>query len=161
MNITLREVTTEDLPIFFEHQLDPEATEMAAFPSRDRDAFMAHWAKIMNKETNQTGILKTILAGDTVAGNVFYWEAAGEPNIGYWLGKTHWGKGIASAAVAQFLTKIERRPVYAHVAKHNFASIRVLEKCGFQLLPEHVYDGDGGEELVMELRADCSGDFRQ
>jgi hypothetical protein len=47
-------VTQEDLPIFFEHHLDAEATRMAAFPSRDRDAFMAHWAKIMS---NETGIL--------------------------------------------------------------------------------------------------------
>ena len=154
MNITLREVTKEDLPIFFEHQLDTEATRMAAFPSRDRDAFMAHWAKIMSKEKNPTGILNTILADDTVAGYVAYWEAAGEPNIGYWLGKTHWGKGIASAAVARFLTKIETRPVYAHVAKHNFASIRVLQKCGFQLARENVCDGDDGEELIMELRSD-------
>jgi len=150
MIITLREVTQEDLPIFYEHQLEPEATRMTGFPSRDREAFMAHWAKIMNKETNQTGILKTILAGDSVAGNVVYWEAAGKPNIGYWLGKSHWGKGIASAAVAQFLSKIERRPVYAHVAKHNFASIRVLQKCGFQLAREN--GGDDGEELIMELR---------
>src|SRR5207237_911570 len=130
MTVTLREVTQEDLPIFFEHQLDAEATRMAAFPSRDRDAFMAHWARIMS---NETGILNTILADDTVAGNVVYWEAAGEPNIGYWLGRTHWGKGIASAAVAQFLTKIEARPVYAHVAKHNFASIRVLQNADSNL----------------------------
>ena len=149
MTVALREVTKEDLPIFFEHQLDAEATRMAAFPSRDRDAFMAHWAKIMS---NETGILNTILADDTVAGNVVYWEAAGEPNIAYWLGKAHWGKGIASAALAQFLTKIEARPVYAHVAKHNFASIRVLQKCGFQLAREDM--SDDGEELVMELRSD-------
>jgi len=58
MTVALREVTKEDLPIFFEHQLDAEATRMAAFPSRDRDAFMAHWARIMSKETNETGILK-------------------------------------------------------------------------------------------------------
>jgi RimJ/RimL family protein N-acetyltransferase len=157
MIITLREVTKEDVPIFFEHQLDAEATRMAGFPSRDREAFMAHWAKIMSKETNQTGILNTILADDSVAGNVVYWEAAGEPNIGYWLGKSHWGKGIASGAVAQFLTKIERRPVYAHVAKHNFASIRVLQKCGFQLAQEHVCDGDHGEEIIMELPANGCG----
>ena len=49
MTVTLREVTQEDLPIFFEHQLDAEATRMAAFPSRDRDAFMAHWARIMSE----------------------------------------------------------------------------------------------------------------
>src|SRR5438874_7426039 len=59
MTVTLREVTKEDLPTFFEHQLDAEATRMAAFPSRDRDAFMAHWARIMSKETNETGILNT------------------------------------------------------------------------------------------------------
>src|SRR3989440_334091 len=129
--------------------------------SRDRDAFMAHWARIMSKETNESGILNTILADDTVAGNVVYWEAAGEPNIGYWLGKTHWGKGIASAALAQFLTKIEARPVYAHVAKHNFASIRVLQKCGFQLAREDMCDGDDGEELVMELRSDRFATARQ
>jgi len=152
MIVTLREVTQEDLPIFFEHQMDVEATRMAAFPSRDHDAFMAHWAKIMSKATNPAGIIKTILADDTVVGNVLYWEAAGESNIGYWLGKTHWGKGIASSAVAQFLTKIERRPVYAHVAKHNCASIRVLEKCGFQPAREDMCDGDEGEEVVMELR---------
>jgi RimJ/RimL family protein N-acetyltransferase len=154
MTVTLREVTQEDLPMFFEHQLDAEATRMAAFPSRDRDAFMAHWAKIMSKETNATGIVKSILADDAVAGNVVYWEAAGEPNIGYWLGKTHWGKGIASEAVAQFLTKIETRPVYAHVAKHNFASIRVLQKCGFQLARGDMCEGDDGEELLMVLHSD-------
>ena len=124
---------------------------MAAFPSRGRDDFMAHWARIMS---NERGILNTILADDTVAGNVVYWEAAGESNIGYWLGKTHWGKGIASAALPQFLTKIKARPVYAHVAKHNFASIRVLRKCGFQLAREDTCAGDDGEELVMELRSD-------
>src|SRR4029078_4051639 len=101
-----REVAQKNLPIFFEHQLDADATRMAGFPSRDRDAFMAHWTRIMRNETNPPGVLNTILTDHTVAGNIVYWEAAGEPNIGYWLGKTHWGKGIASAAVAQFLTKI-------------------------------------------------------
>ena len=151
MTVALREVTKEDLPIFFEHQLDAEALRMAAFPSRDREAFMAHWAKIMS---NKAGILNTILADDTVAGNVVYWEADGEPDVGYWLGRTHWGKGIASAALAKFLSKIEARPVYAHVAKHNFSSIRVLQKCGFQLARGDMRAGDDGEELLMELRSD-------
>ena len=48
--VTLRDVTEADLPIFYEQQLDPEATQMAAFPSRDRDAFMAHWKnKVMGQ----------------------------------------------------------------------------------------------------------------
>jgi RimJ/RimL family protein N-acetyltransferase len=149
MTVTLREVTQEDLPIFFEHQTDVEATTMAAFPSRDRDAFMAHWAKIMR---NKSGILNTVLADDTVVGNVVCWEADGKWNIGYWLGKAHWGKGIATAALAQFLARIEPRPVYAHVARHNVASLRVLQKCGFQPAQEAGTDGADGEEVVVVLQ---------
>src|ERR1700682_6560262 len=93
MTVTLREVTQEDLPIFFEHQLDAEATRMAAFPSRDRDAFMAHWTRIMSSKTNETGILNTILADHTVAGNVLYWEAAGGAHSRYWLRREPLGEG--------------------------------------------------------------------
>ena len=42
--VRLRNVEPDDLPIFYEHQLDVDATRMAAFPSRDRAAFDAHWA---------------------------------------------------------------------------------------------------------------------
>src|SRR3989475_12872605 len=107
MTVALREVTKEDLPIFFEHQLDAEATRMAAFPSRDRDAFMAHWARIMSKETNETGILNTILADGTVAGNVVYWEAAGGPNITYLLRQTHLGERDAIGGLAPIFAQRE------------------------------------------------------
>src|SRR5256714_3716816 len=117
MTVALREVTKEDLPIFFEHQLDAEATRMAAFPSRDRDAFMAHWARIMSKETNETGILNTILADDTVAGNVVYWEAAGEPNIAHWLRQTPLGKRIAPAGAGPILNQVEGAPSFTASGK--------------------------------------------
>ena len=39
----LRNVTEEDLPIFFEHQRDAVALRMAAFSSRERDASLTHW----------------------------------------------------------------------------------------------------------------------
>src|SRR5256885_5767913 len=102
---------------------------MAAFPSRDRDAFMAHWARIMS---NETGILNTILADDTVAGNVVYWEAAGEPNIGYWLGKKHLGEGDARAALAQFFIKNKGGPPLRAVGKQQFSLKRFLQKFGIQ-----------------------------
>jgi hypothetical protein len=50
MDVVLRDVTEENLPIFFEHQRDPEANRMAAFAARDRDAFMAHWTRILGDE---------------------------------------------------------------------------------------------------------------
>ncbi len=140
--VFLRDVIASDLPIFFEQQLDPVANQMAAFPARDREAFMAHWAKIMADESN---ILKTILYGDQVAGNIVSWEHSGEREVGYLLGREFWGKGIATRALAAFLEQVTTRPLYAYVAKHNLASIRVLEKCGFTLTRE------GTEEVILIL----------
>jgi len=143
-SILLRDVIESDLPIFFEQQLDPDATAMAAFPSRDRDAFMAHWAKIMADESN---ILKTILFDGQVAGNIVCWEGSGKWEVGYWIGKEYWGKGIATQALAAFLGQVTTRPLYAHVAKHNIGSLRVLEKCGFTVIGEDKYSNSRGEEV--------------
>jgi RimJ/RimL family protein N-acetyltransferase len=141
-DVHLRDVIENDLPIFYEQQLDPDATRMAAFPSRDREAFMAHWAKIMRNETNT---LMTILFDEQVAGNIVSWQQDDEREIGYWLGKEYWSKGIATKALAEFLNQVTTRPLYAHVAKHNLASIRVLEKCGFTRYSEN------DEEFILKL----------
>ena len=150
--ITLRKVTQDDLPIFFEHQRDEEAAKMAAFPSRNWDAFMAHWAKIM-ANVNVTN--QTILVNEQVAGNIASFEMDGEREIGYWIGREFWGKGIASESLKQFLGQEMRRPLFAHVAKHNIASRRVLEKCGFEVIREDKWlpnaDGEEVEEFILIL----------
>ena len=66
-DVRLREVSQADLAIFFEHQREPEAVWMADFPAREREAFMAHWAKILGDETI---IEQTIVFEGQVAGNV-------------------------------------------------------------------------------------------
>lgn len=135
--IQLREVADADLPIFFEHQRDPDANQMAAFAAREREPFMAHWARIRGDPTVS---LRTILCDEQVAGNIVCFEEAGKPELGYWLGKEFWGRGIATQAVRAFLRLVPRRPVYAFVAKHNLGSRRVLEKCGFVF---HAEEADG------------------
>lgn len=151
-SIQLRDVTEADLPIFYEQQLDPEALQMAAFPTRGQDAFMAHWSKII---TDNSILIRTILFDGSVAGNIVCFEQLGEREVGYWLGKEYWGKGIASAALKQFLELIETRPLYAHVAKHNIASRRVLEKCGFSIVAEDQFFskvfGKDIEEYILAL----------
>lgn len=161
IEILLRDVIESDLPIFFEQQLEPDATQMAAFPPRDKDAFMAHWAKIMADDSN---ILKTILFDGQVAGNIVSWEQSGEREVGYWIGKEFWGKGIATKALAAFLGHVKTRPLYAHVAKHNIASRRVLEKCGFRMFGmEWVLDMQGEnkvEEFILKLDTGQKDDAR-
>ena len=151
--VGLREVTEADLLIFFEHQRDPEAIEMAAFPPRDRDAFMAHWTKILG---DPTVVTKTVLVDGQVAGNVVSFEKDGEREVGYMLGRDYWGKDVATRALSAFLRQVTMRPLYAHVAKHNIASIRVLEKNGFTLAGEDkefsTAPGSEVEGFVFELR---------
>jgi RimJ/RimL family protein N-acetyltransferase len=151
--ISLRDVQESDLPILFEYQRDPEATRMAAFPARSHDDFMAHWAKIM---ADQTTILRAILFHGEVAGSIVAWRQAGMLKVGYWIGRPYWGKGIATAALSQFLVQITERPLHAHVAKHNVASIRVLQKCGFTTCGTDTFHkdvGELGEEFIMALGA--------
>ena len=128
MTSVLRDVLESDLPVFFEHQRDPEATRMADFPARDREAFDAHWERVLGNESN---VVKTIVFEGQVAGNAGCWEQDGRRLVGYWLGREFWGKGLATKALAEFIEELGRRPLYAYVAKTNVASIRVLEKCGF------------------------------
>jgi RimJ/RimL family protein N-acetyltransferase len=132
-SVSIRDVKQDDLPILFEHQLNPDAVKMAAFPPRDWDAFTAHWEKIM---ANENVITKTILCDGQVAGSLVCFEMDGKFEVGYWIGREFWGMGIASESLKQLFGQVSKRPLYAHVAKHNAASQRVLQKCGFEVIGE-------------------------
>lgn len=56
--------------------------------------------------------------------------------VSYGLGKTFWGRGIATQALALFLAEVSIRPIHARVAKDNAASLRVLERNGFTISGE-------------------------
>ncbi|GAB4233290.1 MAG: GNAT family N-acetyltransferase [Ekhidna sp.] len=56
--------------------------------------------------------------------------------LGFWIGEPFWGKGIVTIAVKlisqhAFKTMGISR-LFSHVYEYNIASMRVLEKCGFQ-----------------------------
>lgn len=143
-----RDVVEADLADFYEHQRDPVANQMAAFPPRDRDAFLAHWQKILADDT----IVKcTIVLGSQIAGNVLCWQEEEKPHVGYWLGRQFWGQGIATRALAELVSSISMRPLYARVAKTNIASVRVLEKCGFRVMGESRAAAPTGGEAVEEF----------
>jgi RimJ/RimL family protein N-acetyltransferase len=157
--ILLRDVIDDDLEIFFEHQSDPESSQLAAFPSRTRAAFMAHWARILSDEALMK---RSILVDGRLVGNIGSWEQDQKQLVGYWIGRSYWGNGIATKALSAFLRVVQVRPLFAYVAKHNIGSIRVLEKCGFTMCREEMElldsPGAGGEELVFRLgpTEDCN-----
>jgi RimJ/RimL family protein N-acetyltransferase len=123
---------------------------MAAFSSRDREAFMAHWARI---RADATTIVKTVVFHGRVAGSIVQWRQAGESRVGYWIGREYWGQGIGSTALSILVKQVKQRPLTARVAKHNAGSIRVLQKCGFTIIGEDKFPWNGEmiEEFIMEL----------
>ena len=105
------------------------------------------------------GLKKTVVVGGHVAGNVVSFEQSGRWEVGYWIGKSYWGLGIATRALSEFLRHEQARPLFAHVAKHNLGSRRVLEKCGFAPCGEDRVPFEGGEveELILRLDAAAPG----
>ena len=147
--MSLRNVTDEDLPIFFDHQRDPVALRMAVFSSRERAAFLTHWRTKVLRPGN---LARTIVADGSVAGYISSWEQDDKRFVAYWIGREHWGKGIATRALSEFLAIEPVRPLHAWVAVHNVGSIRVLEKCGFRTVAqENQQHADGVAEVFMML----------
>jgi RimJ/RimL family protein N-acetyltransferase len=154
--IQLRDVTEADLPILFEHQLDEQANRMAAFTAKDpsdREAFMARWEKIL---VNERTVNKVILLEGQVVGNISCFEMFVEQMIAYWIDRAYWGKGIATEALTQFLEAVPTRPLYARAVKDNIGSVRVLQKCGFEITGEDKgfanARGEEVEEYVLVLK---------
>lgn len=132
--VTLRDVTESDLEVFFEQQREPQGAWMAGLTASDPDnhaEYLRMWAMIRSFAGTT---MRTVLYNGAVAGDVLSHLGAPErPEVGYWLGKEYWGKGVATRALNLFLAEMTVRPAYARVLKDNAASLRVLEKCGFRI----------------------------
>jgi RimJ/RimL family protein N-acetyltransferase len=161
-NVVLRELGEKHLAALFEHQLDPAANHMAAFGAKDpsdRGAFAEKWTKILGDGTITK---RAILCDGEVMGCVMAFIApwSEQLEVSYWLGRRFWGNGIATKALAELLRIVTVRPIYARAAKDNVASIRVLEKCGFEITGfDRCYATSRGEavdEVILELRGTTS-----
>ena len=164
MNVQLRDVQSQDLALFFEHQRDPVAVALVIFRSRDQAEFAQHWAKLLaddsclkktivvasavSAEKQPAGniavsadnvasavsadyVASAVSAEEQIVGHIGSWTAEGRREIGYWIDRSFWGRGVGTAALSAFLQLEPARPLHAGVAKHNAASIRILQKCGF------------------------------
>jgi RimJ/RimL family protein N-acetyltransferase len=155
MGLTLREVRDEDLPLLFEQWADPVAAHMAAFTApdhMDRDAFERRWSRLRSEETV---LNRVVVVDDEVAGTIGSWGDPGDREVTYWIGRSYWGRGIATDALEAFLAVDRSRPLRARVASDNVASRRVLEKCGFRIVATERARAEARsaeiEELVLRL----------
>ncbi|MFB2733994.1 GNAT family N-acetyltransferase [Shewanella mangrovisoli] len=128
-NVTLRPIGQDDLELIFTHQQDPIASQLAQFPSREREAFYLHWQQNI---LGQASVLaRGIEVDGLLVGNIGHWHMDGQAMIGYWIDRAFWGRGVATLTLSAFLPLVTSRPIFAHVAQHNVASQRVLLRHGF------------------------------
>jgi len=129
-NVRLRDVEEADLELFFQYENDAEAVRRSKFAARDRERFMTHWAtKVLGEPTV---LVQTVTVDGETAGNIVSWWDEDRRFIGYWFGRSYWGRGIGTQALTLFLRQERTRPLYADPFAGNTGSVRLLEKHGFQ-----------------------------
>lgn len=164
--IHLRRTVATDVPALFEMQLDPVANQLAGTKPRDRAAFEARWEEILREPPNPpTGVTpRVIIANGMLVGSINIFPQEGTDSIGYWIAREHWGRGIATRAIALLIGEVSTRPLFARVVAHNVASLRALERNGFVIASRsHSSASDryvAAERFVLTLGGGVDGNQR-
>jgi len=126
--IHLRATLPADIPSLYRFELDPASNQLAGTKPRDLQTFNARWEEIFR---NGGVTPRVIIADNTLVGSINIFEQEGTDSIGYWIAREHWGRGIATRAIALLIAEVATRPLFARVASHNVPSLRALERNGF------------------------------
>ncbi|HEX6497456.1 MAG TPA: GNAT family N-acetyltransferase [Micromonosporaceae bacterium] len=150
-SMSLRDVRESDLPELFEIQRDQTAQHMAAFinaAANDRDAYLRKWLRILADETITN---KAILLDGELVGSVASFVVEGDTEVTYWIRRDCWGRGIATAALAELLNEVATRPIYGRTAYDNVGSMRVLERNGFVRVGEEQAYAEARQATITEV----------
>lgn len=129
--IRLRPAAIGDLSWLFHLEQDEEGNRLAGTKPRSWEAFSEHFAQVLN---DPRVTARVVLADRAVVGAVSVFEQDEARFIGYRIAREHWGRGIATRAIALLLAEVTARPIRAQVAEHNIASARALIRNGFEVV---------------------------
>lgn len=153
-SIILRKWQVEDAPALVKQANNSKVA------SNMRDGFphpynIEHAQGFIKMATNgdEKKIIKAIVCNNQIAGGIgaHFHEDVYRKNVelGYWLGETYWGRGIATFCIKEFIRFLfeqhDIRRIYAEVFSENMASLKVLEKAGFTheaTLRQNVYKNE-------------------
>jgi len=127
----LTKTTLDDLQTLFVFQSNKAGIWMAAFTAEnpsDKEFYINKWTKIVE---NPDIKMQTMRVNNKIVGSFVHFDFRGETNVSYWIDEQHWGKGFATEGLKAFIKDIPKRPLFARIAFDNFASQKVVEKCGF------------------------------
>lgn len=164
--ITLSQITWDDKPAYPRHLNESDEfharTSRVPFPYREIDADT--WITMVVRETLEADGRRNWAVrnkdGQLIGGVGLFDLTQGEKSeIGYWLAKSHWGRGIMTDVVRRVcefaFDQYGLRRIYAQAFATNPASARVLEKAGFELEgtlhSHHFRDGESIDVLFFGL----------
>jgi RimJ/RimL family protein N-acetyltransferase len=111
-----------------------ENTARIPFPYRLSDA--QDFIDQVNRPGSEIAFLITLADGTVMGACGLAFVERQPPELGYWLGVPHWGKGYATEAVRAVIdyafTDLDHEALASSARVTNPGSRRILEKCGFQ-----------------------------
>ncbi|MBV1879075.1 MAG: GNAT family N-acetyltransferase [Pseudomonadales bacterium] len=141
--LILRAFNKSDIDPLFEIQRDTEAMRHT-FCATTRDD-SERYLRAYSYKLNENGFAPWTVCLDSIA-HVIGWgglsidpfEAGYGTEVSYFFHKEYWGQGFASelvrASVVHGFTSLNLDVIGAFARNDNLGSIRVLRKCGFNLL---------------------------
>jgi [ribosomal protein S5]-alanine N-acetyltransferase len=149
----LRPYRKSDLESMVKHINDKEIagntlTIPYPYSLKDAEDWYGRFRKMMRKK-RRNRIASAIVINGEVVGTIGITIHDHKAEIGYWLGRAYWGKGIMTEVVKEItkycFNELGLRRMYAYTFPKNKASMRVLEKAGYKfegILRKNVVRGD-------------------
>lgn len=148
MKIELRNFRLADAASVAQLVGDEEVSKWTSnipFPYSEQDAIT--WISSTASDSSRSPY--AVEMNGRLAACVSYWpHEPGGVEVGYWVGREFWGKGICTKALQLLLASDHfpaRMDVFAKVMAQNIGSQRVLEKCGFSFLQNGTVCKSGNE----------------
>ena len=168
--LVIRAFDESDAPALFVHASNPNVTRFTLWDSHktvfETEMFVRDYARCRYMEHTPEPYAITLRGDAKPIGTVgCFW--ASEPNktmeLGYWLAEPFWGRGLMAeacrAAVESAFANHGPRRIQARVIAGNVASVRVLEKSGFQFegtLRASLFRRGQWEDVMMFSRVPAS-----
>jgi len=150
--LKLRSWRETDAADLFRYASDERVSKMALWPthtsiemSREviKQFFMPNedtFAMVLKETDEAIGCIGLVPAGDEHHSTSYM-----EREVGYWIGYPHWGKGLTTEALREFLDYCKNHlgleSILLTTDFRNKGSQRVAEKCGFIQFDRYDLDG--------------------
>ena len=134
MNVSLRPLEDRDLDTIYQQVTDPESVRMAAFTAEDQTDRRAFLNRMSRLRADTSVSYRVIDVDGAIAGTIASFRIDNRPEVTYWVDRTQWGKGIASAALQILLAETAERPLYARAASDNGVRFAYWRKLGSDAL---------------------------